>query len=841
MPKPLYFTICSANYLAYAITLGRSLVEADPDARFVVYLADEGLSEEDRGRIGFEVVEARELAVPSFADMALRYSIMEFNTAIKAACLEHAFDRLGADAAVYLDPDILVLKPLEHVEQALAEGAELVLTPHALAPLDDGADPDDVRLMRTGVYNLGFCAFANTPGARAFIAWWAERMTTDCRVALDEGLFVDQKFLDLGPAYVAGTHILRHPGYNTAYWNLMHRPVTREGEGWRAAGEPLHFFHFSGVIPGDPSVFSKHQNRFTVEDIGDLRGLLETYLDRLAQNGHEDWRRRPYAYAAAPGGAPIHDMARAAWRRAHPSPVAELEFAAADLHALCKAPSPEVPEDPAFPVSRFAYEVWASRSDLRRVFDLQSAAGRAGFRDWLVTSGAREHRIPEDYLPGSSNAEASPVWAELARHRALLRPVARLLPRRVVAAARRRAGLAALETAPEPAPATPETGPDPEDLPGSVAVFGYFKTESGVGEGARRAFRALRAVGRPVSARALTTAGVFEDSTPFEHQLRTGPSRAAAHLFHMNADETLHAQDRLGAFLTPDRPRIGYWAWELDVFPNAWVPAARHLDEIWTPSTFVRDVVAAKVDCPVHVIPHPTPAPDPAPDGARERARRRFALPEGRVLALTLLDFNSFAERKNPDAALEAFSRIADARPELGLIVKCHGGPRHDQRRFELLRRLNAQPGVFVIDRVLSPGEMQALYEAVDLLVSLHRCEGFGLTIAEAMARGLPVVSTDHSGSRDLVDAKTGFPVPCTLVPVPAGAYPFAEGARWAEPDLDAAAEILARLAVDPSLRARMGEAARARMLERFSYEQVGRAMTARLDALATQHRSGAA
>ncbi len=836
MVKPLYFTICSANYLAYALTLGRSLTAADPDARFVIFLADEGLSAEDRARIGFEVVEARELPIPTFADMALRYSIMEFNTAIKAAALQYAFDTLGAEAAVYLDPDILVLKPLADVEAALRDGAELVLTPHATSPLDDGGDPDDVRLMRTGVYNLGFCAFRDTPDARRFIAWWAERMAVDCRVALEEGLFVDQKFLDLGPAYVPGAHILRHPGYNTAYWNLSHRPVTREGGEWLAAGRPLHFFHFSGVVPGDPSVFSKHQDRFQVSDIGELSDLLADYLARLAANGHDDWRTRPYAYASGPDGEPLHDIARAVWRRAHPEPVKDAGGAAADLIRLCNEPSPQVASDPARPVTRFAYEVWAGRTDLRRAFDIDSASGRAAFLDWLVSTGVREHRIPAVFLApvhGGARPAPSPLWGALARHRHHLRPVARLLPPQIVAAARRRAGYA--EAAPGPAPDAPAAPPpelaDPEREPGSVAVFGYFSTESGVGEGARRAVRALRAVGRPVTARAVTTHGIFEDRLGFELPLQTGPSRAEAHLFHINADEMMHAPARMPEMIAPGRLRIGYWAWELDVFPDAWRAAAEHLDEIWTPSRFVRDAVAAKVAAPVHIVPHPTPVAPPVSEETRLHARRCFALPEDRVLALCLFDFNSFAARKNPEGALAAFER-AGAGPGTALIVKCHGGARHDARRFELLRRLRGRGDIFVIDRVLNAEEMAALYDAADMLVSLHRSEGFGLTLAEAMARGLPVIATDHSGSTDILDETCGLPVPCELVPVPPGAYPYGEGARWAEPDIGAAAEMIARLASDPGLRERLGEAGRRRIAERFSLEQAGRMMDARLSAL---------
>jgi hypothetical protein len=172
-------------------------------------------------------VETRNVGCSHHFDMAARYSIMEMNTAVKPFCFEWLFRDQGFDRAVYIDPDILLVAPLRELTQAFDGGAAIVLTPHSLLPLDDGKDPDDIRLMRTGAYNLGFCGVASSSSGARFLAWWGQHLIDDCIVDLENGIFVDQKFCDLVPCYFEDTVVLRHPGYNVAYWNLNGRRVAR--------------------------------------------------------------------------------------------------------------------------------------------------------------------------------------------------------------------------------------------------------------------------------------------------------------------------------------------------------------------------------------------------------------------------------------------------------------------------------------------------------------------------------------------------------------------------------------------------------------------------------------
>jgi hypothetical protein len=393
MGRTVYFTICSKNYMAYALTLGQSLKTAEPASDFQIVLTDEVSPGEPAIDVEFPVIEARKLGIPTFADMAMRYSIMEFNTAVKAAAIRHLLDEPDINAVIYLDPDILILTPLTELHVLLEDRPSAILTPHACRPLDDGKSPSDRQLLRTGAYNLGFCAFTDRADSLAFLDWWHARLMTECRVDLAEGLFVDQKFMDLAPCYMDDVRLLKHRGYNAAYWNLAERPVAQTGDGvWHAGSEPLRFFHFSGIDPNDDTVFSRHQDRFTVSTIGDLADLLKTYCARLQDNGHTEWRARRYAYARLDDFW-LDNFARRVYRRVNPEAQFSVSVTADELAAICKAPMYDGQ------LTRYSYEIWAARPDLRDVYNLASTAGRDAFIDWVHRHGKSEYQLVEDFLP----------------------------------------------------------------------------------------------------------------------------------------------------------------------------------------------------------------------------------------------------------------------------------------------------------------------------------------------------------------------------------------------------------------------------------------------------------
>ncbi|MCA8901942.1 MAG: hypothetical protein KDA53_11910 [Hyphomonas sp.] len=398
--KTAIFTICSRNYLAYALTLRKSVEAAEPDCEFFIYLADEA-PEPGTAPVP-NIVPVTEMGLPNLMDMAFRYTVMEFNTAIKADCLLDLLARRGFEAAIFLDPDIRLFAPLAEVHAALENGASMVLTPHIRQPLPEGSYPDESEFLKGGVFNLGFGAFAATPESLAFIRWWAGRLHADCYSAPERGLFVDQRFVDLAPCFVENLSILRHPGYNVAYWNIANRDVTRTGEDIFVNGAPLVFFHFSGVQPGHPEVFSKHLGGRPAEPGEAVRELVSDYLAALEAEGHDGWSRVPYAFGHFRDGSPILPP----MRRAPPAGVQPEDWFAAPDTAWWNTPAPGVDCNKGAVVTRLMAAFHALRPDLQAAFPLSSEAGRRGLGSWFRRHGAKEYGIPGAFLEPARSGSA---------------------------------------------------------------------------------------------------------------------------------------------------------------------------------------------------------------------------------------------------------------------------------------------------------------------------------------------------------------------------------------------------------------------------------------------------
>lgn len=314
-----YFTICSLNYFHFARTLAQSLRAAQPDARLFVFVADRWDEAAVAAAPEFVAVPAEALGIANLLDMAFRYDILEFNTALKPYCFDYLLGRGEFDRAIYLDPDIYVLRPLDHVLQAFADGSDCVLTPHITRPIDDGGYPGEIELLLSGVFNLGFAAFADAPDARRFLAWWRQKLATGCLRDIANGIFVDQRYCDFAPAFIERLTVLRHPGYNLAYWNFVYRQVEAADGGYTACGQPVHFVHFSGIDPARPELFSKFQDRFRRADLAAFGAFYDEYLAHLARNDVGNglqFSKIRYGFDTFTSGAEIPAAARRAYRDA---------------------------------------------------------------------------------------------------------------------------------------------------------------------------------------------------------------------------------------------------------------------------------------------------------------------------------------------------------------------------------------------------------------------------------------------------------------------------------------------------------------------------------------------
>jgi hypothetical protein len=284
--KTLYFTTCTANYLPYAKTLAQSLKRVDSAAEFAIFLIGGRATTEIPG---LTVIPVASVGISTLEDMERRYSVFELSCALKPFCFDHVFDKMGFKRAVYLDSDILVLRKFTDVDDAFDAGASGIFTPHITRSLNGGMfggpTPNDETIHRAGIFNLGFAAFSNVPDARNFIAWWREKVRENCFNDPERGLCADQKFCDFAPAFMSSVKILRHPGYNVAYWNFEQRPFRRDHNEYWIDRYPVHFMHFSGFDPQNPGMVSVHQSHARTNDLGMVGELFGVYLELLTKNG----------------------------------------------------------------------------------------------------------------------------------------------------------------------------------------------------------------------------------------------------------------------------------------------------------------------------------------------------------------------------------------------------------------------------------------------------------------------------------------------------------------------------------------------------------------------------
>jgi glycosyltransferase involved in cell wall biosynthesis len=368
-----------------------------------------------------------------------------------------------------------------------------------------------------------------------------------------------------------------------------------------------------------------------------------------------------------------------------------------------------------------------------------------------------------------------------------------------------------------------------------LCVVGHPFAPIGMGTHGRAAIRALDAARVPV--RVVDVYGMDRRrdaglEAEFAPRLAAGLS-PRMNLFCINADEVEPTLNRMETAAFESAYNIIYPAWELARYPEPWARILERFDEVWAPSAFVRDAIAPAVDRPVQHMPLSV-----EPRLGSFLGRRYFAIPEHAFAILFSFDFSSYAQRKNPDAVLDAFERLVARRPQAALhcVIKFKGGdPEHPTAK-ALTARIAALGGrAQALTRPLTDDEMGNLMRSVDAFVSLQRSEGFGFGMAEAMALGRCAVATGYSGNLDFMTPQTSRLVDHKLIPVGPDDYPYPDGQVWADPDIGQACDILERLMDDPAELRALGGRARRHMRTHFSYRAGGLRYAARLAELAAR------
>jgi glycosyltransferase involved in cell wall biosynthesis len=354
-----------------------------------------------------------------------------------------------------------------------------------------------------------------------------------------------------------------------------------------------------------------------------------------------------------------------------------------------------------------------------------------------------------------------------------------------------------------------------------ITLVGHPFAPIGMGEHVRCTFRALRSVGlRPAI---VDIYGLNEPEPDAQQELAPflAPSTGSINIFHINGDEVEQALATLAYRPGPSNAyNIIYPAWELARYPQEWASQLARFDEIWAPSHFIQESIRTSVERPVVHMPLACEVIVSYFVG-----RRWFGIPENAYAFLFFFDLRSYVSRKNPAAVVAAFRDVVAraGHAEAALVLKVNGAEAAPEALGQLRASLaDLRDCVVLIDRTLTDNEAKNLVRCCDCFVSLHRSEGFGRGLCEAMVLGKPVIGTGYSGNMDFMTPENSLLVDYRLVPVPPGEYPHWQDQVWAEPDVHQASELMLGLLHDPARGQTLGTHARLHVARLFSYRAAG-------------------
>lgn len=360
--------------------------------------------------------------------------------------------------------------------------------------------------------------------------------------------------------------------------------------------------------------------------------------------------------------------------------------------------------------------------------------------------------------------------------------------------------------------------------PPAVELAGYLDSAVGVGEAARLYVQALRSAGVTVRERDVPLPGRDSVKAETVAAREISAREIGTNVLCLNPEQMIPYLEGRDAPIASGRGTVGIWSWEVDVVPPGWVEAAEHVDELWTYSRFAADLIEKALGVPVVAMPPPV-------SRAVDRALPSVMLPKG-LRVLVMFDYLSTLERKNPLGAIEAFRRAFDPNDGAVLVLKSVNARHRPERASELEQAIAGRADILMIDQTMSAAERDALIAASDCYLSLHRSEGHGLPLAEAMAARTPVVATAYGGNTEFMSEENSYLVAWSPALVGAGVEHYPADASWAEPDVGHAAALLRELHEDRDEARRRAQRAESDVMRLLAPEVIGVRMRRRLELL---------
>jgi glycosyltransferase involved in cell wall biosynthesis/SAM-dependent methyltransferase len=758
-------TIVTRRELARARVLAATFHEHHPDAGFVVLVLD-GVKGAD-AVAGARVVTLEEIAGSASGMLAAGNP----QDALDAVVLPRLLRSLQGEQRrplLYLAAGLRVLGPLDELESLLDEH-ELVLVSRAVAEL---GEPDQAFGARVGGGAISNRVLAISGGARAegVLTAWPEYFVDGARAVYD--------WFDGIPAIGEDVAVLRDAGYGVDPYTLSASQVGNGAAPLRVDGRPVRIFDFSTLDPLAPERPNRARTDARLNSIPALDELRRRHAQELIAAGWTEDSKRAWRFAALRDGAHMGEVMRRlllegiAEGRLSESPYTERGLE--EFYAYLNEPAER---GAGAGLTRLHSEIWNIRADVQVAYPHLDGPDGPRFVSWLCMHGKVDHGLSEALLPALADfhqAGAAPKF-------------------------------------------------DVREPLWGVNVAGFFSSELGLGEAARLLISGLDARGipaMPVQAQLVPPCGQGAEFTYCAPEDAPYPISVMC----INGDMMGPFAREVGDSFFEDRHTIALWWWEVGEFPKEWASAFEHVDEIWVGSQHIADAVAPA--CPVPVVKITMPVALPR---VPRRSRSELGLPEDGFLFLYVHDYHSTAARKNPRGVVEAFKRAFPPGSGAKLVLKSINAENVLHEHDRVVLAAADHPDIKLIDEYVSAGDKNAMIAACDCYVSLHRSEGFGLTAAEAMLLGKPVIATRYGGNLEFMTEQNSYLIDWEPIEVGEDAHPYPPHAVWADPDLDQAAARMREVFDDPERARAKGEIGHRDVAARHAPGVAGEQIEARL------------
>jgi glycosyltransferase involved in cell wall biosynthesis len=804
------FTVATLGSMPRARALGRSLQRHQPDWAFEVMLVadDDVVTAADRQ----ESLRVRSVFHELDLDietLLARHDEEDLSTLLVPRLLQRHAER-GSGPVLHLPSTVWVLASLQTIELALSSHSVLLVPRMTVDVPDDGLEPTPAQMEAAGRVEEAIIGVDASARAQGFLAWWNSHVerslgSLDARQtgARPEDRPWLARFLELAPARFS-TGVLDDPGCNLNMWNLHRRSLDDTDGGVLVDGHwPLRFLNLPGFEPDRPHRLSPTASRARVSRSEVLHELCERYASELREGGWTDSDHRQDVGRRLAEGLVYDDSLRAIYASALAlgERFADL-FTEEGTQAFIAWLEGPAPRGSAHGINRYVFHrVARERPDVVRAYPDMDGADGAEYVAWCWSFGREELSIPDRFMPRRAE------------------PTSGIAPQ------------LAPEVATDPADPAPSPNPPTASSDGlAVRLTGYLGHSLGLGAAARGYAQALGAAGVPVRT---VTVPLHHLALPvnlddeygrhgFQDLIHDG-----AHGFEIvavNADELPDFVKGLGEDYF-EGPRIGIWGWETNSIPPRWQRAFALIEEIWVYSEFMAANIGAVAPVPVVALPPPVERPTEPVEPLR------LGVPPG-FLFLFVFDYLSTVQRKNPVGLIDAFKLAFAPGEGPQLLVKTINAPLRPLAEEEVLWAAHGRSDIHIVDRSLSRSELGGLMAGCNCYVSLHRAEGFGLTMAEAMAIGKPVIATGYSGNVDFMNRENSYLVDFTIGRVGAECEIYPPDGEWAEPSIEHAAALMRHVCENAQDAERLGAQAEKDIGQRLSAQATGAAMRTRLEEL---------